>query len=320
MNIGTSKLGLYIKRPDEVLPIDISFGKLHVLPRGATKITSASASVKRWKRKTPDKMEGANDFLVSTTPIILSPSKTSVRVTTTGGLDGYDYGITLVITFDNNVILEDTIYVRVKAPLRDINFISDTPSGGFDLTRLDDVTISLPTNNQQLKYNSTTQQWVNFNPSFTYAVFTVKDNHPPATNFATSATRNAISVLNFNDTTIDSAIFLSIMPQNVYLVDGLKIIIHWVSETAITGSCRWGVAIERCNTDLDSDSFAQMMESTSSTNAISGIINKTEIILTDIDQLLPEEMFKLKVFRNSTHVSDTIIGNTQLVAIEIRGV
>lgn len=318
MNIGTSKLDIYTKRPDEVLPIEIGFGKLHVLPRGATKIVSATASAKRWKRKFPQNVEGANDFLVSTTPSILPPGETTVRVVTTGGLDGYDYVISLRVTFDNSAVLEDEIYVRVKETIGDINYISDTPSGGFNLDRLDDVTITNPQNSQILSYNSTTNRWINYSPSFTYATFTAKDNHPPTINAATQGVRNGIIVLDFDDTVDESCTFVGIIPQNVFLSNGLKILLHWISSAATSGDCRWQVSIERCNTDLDSDSFTSPIIQTTSTNSTSGIISVSEISLTNIDGLLSGELFRLKITRNSSNANDTISGDVQLISIEVR--
>ena len=114
MNIGTSNLITHIKQPSEILPIDISFSKLHILPKGATEISSTLASAKRWKRKLPQIVEAANSFLVSTTPTILTPNKTSVRVTVTGGDDGYDYQVTVLVTFDNGAKLEQEVFVRVR--------------------------------------------------------------------------------------------------------------------------------------------------------------------------------------------------------------
>jgi len=103
-----------IKQPNEVLSIDVSFAKLHILPKGATEISSATASAVRWKRKTPDIKEQADNFLVSTEPTILPPHKTSVRVLLTGGESNYDYKVTVLVTFDNSTKLEREIFVRVR--------------------------------------------------------------------------------------------------------------------------------------------------------------------------------------------------------------
>jgi len=114
MNIGNKNIIAEIKQPNEILSVDISFGKLHVLPRGAKEITEATASAIKWKRKVPNETSEANDFLVSTTPTILTPNKTSVRVLLTGGTDNYDYKVTVLVTFDNSTKLEREIFVRVR--------------------------------------------------------------------------------------------------------------------------------------------------------------------------------------------------------------
>lgn len=115
MYINTENLILAeVKQPNEILTMDISFGKLHILPSGATEITTATASAVRWKRKVPDVKESANAFLVSTTPTILTPNKTSVRIALTGGEHNYDYKVTVLVTFDNSARLEREVFVRVR--------------------------------------------------------------------------------------------------------------------------------------------------------------------------------------------------------------
>lgn len=114
MAITVSQLITHIKQPAEVLPIELAFGSLSVLPKGAKEISSTEAFAVKWKRKFPDVVEEANEFLVSTTPEILLPNKTRVRVTVTGGDDGYDYQVTVRVTFDNGALLEEEIFVRVR--------------------------------------------------------------------------------------------------------------------------------------------------------------------------------------------------------------
>lgn len=114
MSIPVSYLITHIKQPAEVLPIEISFGKLHILPRGAKEIVSTEAKAKKWPRKFPDDVEEADEFLVSTEPMILNPNKTSVRFTVTGGEDDHDYQVSILVTFDNGAKLEEEVFVRVR--------------------------------------------------------------------------------------------------------------------------------------------------------------------------------------------------------------
>jgi len=117
-SLGISYFITHIKQPSEILPIDISFGKLHILPRGATKIVSAEVSAKRWQRKFPDTVQSANDFIVPNAGVpqiqIVGPNNTTVRFSVQGGESGYDYEATVLVTFDNGAKLEEEVFVRVR--------------------------------------------------------------------------------------------------------------------------------------------------------------------------------------------------------------
>lgn len=104
---------VYIKQPNEELPIEVNFGSLSVLPRGAKEIVSASASAKKWKRTHPESVESAPEFLVSSTPTILPPTNCKIQFRVKDGTDGYNYQITVDVTFDNGVKMEEEVYVRV---------------------------------------------------------------------------------------------------------------------------------------------------------------------------------------------------------------
>jgi hypothetical protein len=113
MGTNLSNITTYLKQPSEILPIEVSFAKLHVLPRGAKEIIEATVDVKRWKRKFPDDVETVSNFLYEE-PKILLPNKTKIGIVIHGGEDGYDYQLSLLVTFDNNIKLEEEIFVRVR--------------------------------------------------------------------------------------------------------------------------------------------------------------------------------------------------------------
>jgi hypothetical protein len=157
------------------------------------------------------------------------------------------------------------------------------------------------------------------NKSLTY--FTSLDNQPPATNFATLDTRNSIAVLDFDDTTEESAVFVGIIPENASLGSGISVKIHWMATSATTGSCRWGVQFEKMNTDLDSDSFDTGTEAHSTTNGTAGIITTTSITCTSIDSLAAGDLFRIKIYRDvSDTTNDTMTGDAELIAVELRSV
>jgi hypothetical protein len=156
--------------------------------------------------------------------------------------------------------------------------------------------------------------------SSTLARFTAaKDNQPPATAFATLDTRNSVAVLDFDAATVESAIFSSVIPEAADLTSGLLVRLLWMATSATSGNCRWGVQVERANTDLDSDSYATAAEAHSAANATSGIPTLTEITLTTIDGLTAGDTYRLKVFRKADDATnDTMTGDAELIAVEIR--
>lgn len=103
----------YIKQPSEEIPIELNFGSLSVLPRGAKEIISAQLSARKWKRTQPDNVENAPEILASTSGTILNPTKCRVRFHVKSGIDGYDYQVTVKVNFDNGAKLEEEVHVRV---------------------------------------------------------------------------------------------------------------------------------------------------------------------------------------------------------------
>jgi hypothetical protein len=153
----------------------------------------------------------------------------------------------------------------------------------------------------------------------TYAVFTATDNQPPSTAFATLDTRGTgIAVLDFDDATDESAVFVSIIPEAASLGSGLKIRLHWAATTATSGNVVWDVSLERMTTDLDSDSFDTIASGTAAANGTSGIVTVTEITLTTIDSVTAGDGYRLKVTRDANNASDTMTGDAELVVCEVR--
>lgn len=152
----------------------------------------------------------------------------------------------------------------------------------------------------------------------TYSVFSATDNQPPASNFATLDTRNSIAVLDFDTTTEESAIFVGIIPEAASLGSGLIVKISWAATSATSGDCRWGAQIQRNTTDLDSDSFDTATEGTSATNGTSGVITVTSLTLTNIDSVAAGDSYRLKVYRDVGDAADTMAGDAEIVAVEVR--
>lgn len=146
---------------------------------------------------------------------------------------------------------------------------------------------------------------------------------PPASGFAALDSRNGHAVLAFDDTGDESVDFESLLPRN-YAGAGLTVAIVWLAATATTGNVRWDVSFERHQdetTDLDTDSFAAAQSVTSGAPSVNGSPQYAEISFTDgaqIDGLVAGESFRVRVLRDADNVADTMVGDAQLMRLEIR--
>ena len=151
--------------------------------------------------------------------------------------------------------------------------------------------------------------------------FSPRDNQPPASNFATLNTRNSIAVLEFDAATQESSTFVGVISEGANLASGLMVRLWWMGATATSGNVRWAASFERSGTNLDSDSFDTATEITSAANGTSGIETVAAITCTAIDSLAAGERFRLRIARKAADATnDTMTGDAQLVAVEVRGV
>lgn len=158
------------------------------------------------------------------------------------------------------------------------------------------------------------------NPSILYKQFIVPDNNQaPTFNPATSDSRNSRDVLDFDDTTEESAIF-PIYIDNNYRGSGLSVTIIWAASSATSDNVYWAVSFENCSAndlDMDSDSFATAVNSAGAANAVSGKLTYTTITFTNnqIDGLSAGEFGRLKISRAAADGNDTMTGDAEVYAI-----
>jgi hypothetical protein len=192
------------------------------------------------------------------------------------------------------------------------------------LDDLSNVSAATPSDNDVLTFDTATSTWVaeaaaaGASGTKTYAVFTPDNNQPTATAFATLDTRNSIAVLDFDDAATESAVFVGILPEAADVSSGLIVSLRWMATTATSGDVRWSVAWEKSNTDLDSDSFDTATAATATADGTSGIVTVTNITCTNIDSLAAGDLFRLRVQRVGGDGADTMTGDAELVAVEVR--
>ena len=158
------------------------------------------------------------------------------------------------------------------------------------------------------------------------AVFSPLSNEAPSAAFATLDTRNAVPVLDFDDTTDESAVFGGVLPAN-YSGGGLTVTLVWMATSATTGGVSWDVAIEAHPDDafdIDTDGFAAANNSGSATTAsATGEQQYTNVTFTDgadMDSLAAGESFRIKITRDAdgTTATDDMAGDAELLRVVIK--
>ena len=159
----------------------------------------------------------------------------------------------------------------------------------------------------------------------TLVVFTALHGEPPASNYATLDTRNAVPVLDFDDTTDESIVFSAFMPRH-YDGGGFTVTVGWMATSATSGTISLDVSwmsVSDDADDLDSKSFAAANNANPTAASASGEVDYATVTFTDgadSDSVAAGEYFRLKVTRDAdgTTSTDDMAGDMELVFVEIR--
>lgn len=155
----------------------------------------------------------------------------------------------------------------------------------------------------------------------TLVTFHPRQNEYVGSNCATPDTRNGHPVLDFDDTTAETAIFSDVLPR-IYGGGGITVYVHWAATSATSGTVGWTVEFERVGAtqDMDADSFASAQTVTAATtNATAGIPTITNVAVTDganIDSIAVGEKFRIRIKRDVA--SDNAAGDAELIGVELK--
>jgi len=159
----------------------------------------------------------------------------------------------------------------------------------------------------------------------TLAIFFPLQSEPPATVFATFDSRNGVMVADFDDTVDEHLEFAGFMPR-FYSDLGITVTIGWMATDTTVGpdDCIWDVAFKSVSDDLDdldSKAFASPQSVTSTEASASGEVKYETIAFTNgaqMDSIAAGEYFRMDVNRDASNVSDDLVGDAELVFVEIR--
>lgn len=160
----------------------------------------------------------------------------------------------------------------------------------------------------------------------TLAFFTALHGEPPASNYATLDTRNAIPVLDFDDTTDESIEFGGFMPAHYAGTTGITVTVGWMATTATSGAISLDVAFKSVSDDLDDldgKPYAAANNANPTAPSATGEVDYVNITFTngaDMDSIAAGEYFRMKVTRdaNGTTSTDNLTGDMELVFVSIK--
>ncbi len=157
----------------------------------------------------------------------------------------------------------------------------------------------------------------------TLLIFTAPGNEPPASNYATLDSRNLHPLLDFDDSSDESAVFTAVMPRHY---DGGGLTAHvvgsWTSDTNNAHTTQIDISLERIGDgqlDIDGDSFAAAQSATLTVPATSGLTDQASAAFSDgaqMDNIASGELFRLKVTCNTAagdHSGDFELHSIELV-------
>ncbi len=139
--------------------------------------------------------------------------------------------------------------------------------------------------------------------------------------------RNSHPLLTFIDTAAsapdnENVVFASAIPIAWEVANNLQVQIVWIAASAVVGDVKWNAAFEfdqEAVTDLDVDSFATDQTATDTTDGVAGVITRTTINFTQAqaDGLTPGNAFRLQVVRDAFAGADTMVGDAQIVGVNV---
>jgi len=151
-------------------------------------------------------------------------------------------------------------------------------------------------------------------------VFDSLSNRPPAVDYASVDLRNGFVVLDFDDTTDESALFFAPFPSQ-YGGGQLLAVVTWTSTTATTGSAKLRVETTRITSGVNLDSLPLVdgtADFTVSAPAVNGELVTSQSASLNAGGAAAGDLLLVGVTRLASDVVDTLVGDLEFVSLEVR--
>lgn len=153
----------------------------------------------------------------------------------------------------------------------------------------------------------------------TLAALDALSSRPPSTNYPQIDLRNGHAVLDFDDTTDETTRFALLLPSNFSGGD-LLVRLAWTSTAATSGAVAWQAAAELqpSGFDLDADGFGAAASGSGAAPSNAGELVVTTITVSPGGSQAAGDHLRLRVSRLATDAGDTMTGDAELYAVEVR--
>ena len=145
-------------------------------------------------------------------------------------------------------------------------------------------------------------------------------NRPPDSDFATMDVRGEFLVLDFDDAVDEQAQFQAIVPSH-FSGGQIQLVLVWTSTSATTGNCRFRAELARITSGSNLDASPAVGgagETTVIAPATSGDLVRSTLGPISMPGLFAGDMLAVYVTRLATDFADTLAGDVELVAVELR--
>lgn len=145
-------------------------------------------------------------------------------------------------------------------------------------------------------------------------------NRPPAADFATVDVRGDFVVLDFDDSTAEQAQFHAVVPSH-FGGGEIEPVLSWTTSSAVTGNCKFQVELIHLTAGDNLDSLPAASGSSTVTAAApsaSGDVVVTACDSIEVPGLAAGDILQVLLSRQSAEAADTVVGDVELISLELR--